>query len=105
MSVRNQNTSNLNVPILKKKRKKRKRNHSSRRRKALWLLGKIWTLEDEDEEVNLCSMAYTPSDDEDDEEEFLSNSSTLSLGYKELKKKISKLSKIFESFGKIKWYP
>ncbi|RDY06941.1 hypothetical protein CR513_09014, partial [Mucuna pruriens] len=56
-------------------------------------------------------MADTTSKDEDDEEvnfisleylqivyqELLSNSSTLSLGYKELKRKISKLTKDFES--------
>ncbi|RDY05653.1 hypothetical protein CR513_10486, partial [Mucuna pruriens] len=59
-------------------------------------------------------MAYTTSEDEDDEEvnfnyleyllvayeELLSNFSTLSLGYKELKIKFSKLSKDFEILEK-----
>ncbi|RDX67557.1 hypothetical protein CR513_53556, partial [Mucuna pruriens] len=51
---------------------------------------------DEDKEANICSMENTTSDDEAHEEELLSNSLTLSIGYKELKKKISKLSKEFD---------
>ncbi|RDY10291.1 hypothetical protein CR513_05232, partial [Mucuna pruriens] len=61
-------------------------------------------------------MASTTSEDKDDEEvtfnnleylqiayqELLSNSSTLSLGYKELKRKISKLSKELKENSNLK---
>ncbi|RDX79592.1 hypothetical protein CR513_39967, partial [Mucuna pruriens] len=69
---------------------------------------------DEDEEANLCLMEDTPSDYENDKyenfknlkylqiayQEFLSNLSTFSLGYKELKIFFSKLSKEFKSLKK-----
>ncbi|RDY10141.1 hypothetical protein CR513_05383, partial [Mucuna pruriens] len=68
----------------------------------------------ENEEANICLMDNTTSEEEDDDEEVifnylihlqkayqnLSNSSTLSIGYKDLKKKFSKLSKEFNSLDK-----
>ncbi|RDX96792.1 hypothetical protein CR513_20506, partial [Mucuna pruriens] len=81
---------------------------------ATWEDLDLSSLEDEDEEANLCLMADTTSEDEDDEkvnfnnleyleivyQELLSNSSTLPLEYKELKRKFSKLTKDFESLEK-----
>ncbi|RDY11391.1 hypothetical protein CR513_03946, partial [Mucuna pruriens] len=67
---------------------------------ATWEDLDLSSLEDNDEEANLYLMEDTTLKDEDDENELLSNSSILSLGYKELKRKFSKLSKEFESLEK-----
>ncbi|RDX66798.1 hypothetical protein CR513_54401, partial [Mucuna pruriens] len=101
---------------LGKGKKTRKRNPSSKKKGLMttWEDLDLSLSEDEDEEGNLCLMTDTTSKDEDDEEvtfndlnclqiayqELFSNSSTLSIGYKELKKKISKLSKEFDSLKK-----
>ncbi|RDX70583.1 hypothetical protein CR513_50161, partial [Mucuna pruriens] len=68
------------------------------------------SFEEEDEEVTICLMDNSTSEREADNkevifndlshlqtiyQELLSNSSTLSIGYKDLKKKFSKLSKMF----------
>ncbi|RDY14800.1 hypothetical protein CR513_00064, partial [Mucuna pruriens] len=71
---------------------------------------------DENKEANFYLMAKTLSDDEDDEEvnfnnleyfqiayqELLSNSSTLSLGYKELKKNFQKFESLEKENGILK---
>ncbi|RDX74663.1 hypothetical protein CR513_45560, partial [Mucuna pruriens] len=81
---------------------------------ATWEDLDLSSSKDEDEKAYLCWMADTTSEDEDDQDvkfnnlvylqiayqELLSNSSTFSLRYKELKIKFSKLSKDFESLEK-----
>ncbi|RDX86026.1 hypothetical protein CR513_32704, partial [Mucuna pruriens] len=94
-------------PILEKENEKEKKKPFFKKKKDLYLSSS----KEEDEEAKLSLMANTTSKDEDNEElilndlnhlqityqELISNSSTLSLGYKDLKKKFSKLSIEFDS--------
>ncbi|RDX85898.1 hypothetical protein CR513_32841, partial [Mucuna pruriens] len=104
MNIRNQDISNPNVLTLKRsKRGEEETIHQEEEKPHVYLEDlDLSSSEDEDKEANLCLMANTIFEDEDDEKPIKTSFKFLisSFIYKELKRKFSKLSKYFESLEK-----
>ncbi|RDX94968.1 hypothetical protein CR513_22579, partial [Mucuna pruriens] len=89
---------------LEKEKEKKKKNTFFKKKKGLMEIMDDLDLsssEEEDEEANICLVEKkTTNHLQTSYQELLSNSSSLSIGYKDLKKNFSKLSKEFDALHK-----